>query len=201
VAAAIAAATASPSLGADRVITYSIAQRGAVSSDFEAFIDTVVRAYTDPRGWSLSGTIEFRRVSGAADFTLWLASPDAMTSFSDGCSPNWSCRVGRDVIVNDLRFRDGSPFWQGTLSDYRVLLVNHETGHWIGFDHDSCGGLDTLAPIMMQQSKGVGECTGNPWPLYSERVEAARMLGLSFPGESTSVVFEPPQTRGFTPLP
>jgi hypothetical protein len=180
------------------VVAYSIASRGPVGADMATFAAAVRDAYGDPRGWSLGGAVRFRRVASGGDFTLWLAAPDAMASFSNDCSPSWSCRVGRDVVINDARFRSGSPYWVGTIDDYRILLINHETGHWLGFDHDSCPGSGALAPIMMQQSKGVGACVGNPWPLQGERIAAARKFGVAV----TFLVADGlPRARGFEPLP
>lgn len=188
----MAPAAAAPS----RVVTYSIGIRGDVGQDLPAFLSAVDTAYADPRGWSLDGMVEFRRVASGGDLVLWLASPDAMTTFSSGCSPQWSCRVGRSVVINDARFRAGSPYWSGALADYRVLLVNHETGHWIGFDHATCSGAGDDAPVMMQQSKGVGDCVVNVWPLPGERLAAAKLLGVD-----PAAAFDPPKTRGFSPLP
>jgi hypothetical protein len=48
------------------------------------------------------------------------------------------------------------------------MVVNHETGHWLGHGHLGCGGAGRLAPVMMQQSKGLDGCKHNPWPLASE---------------------------------
>jgi hypothetical protein len=190
-----------PCRAAARIITYSIAARGDVGTDLTT-LDRIAReAYADPRGWSLGGAVDFKRVRGGGDFVLWLASPEAMTLFSDECSPLWSCRVGRDVIINDARFRAGSRYWMGTIDDYRLLLVNHETGHWIGFDHDGCPGPGAPAPIMMQQSKGVGACVGNPWPLGDERIAAERLLGVRALATALQATFDPPRTRGFIALP
>ena len=191
------AAAAQPS--AQRVVTYSIESRGEVGGDIPAFAATVADAFSDPRGWSLGGAIEFRRVDSGGALVLWLASPDALPSFASACSPDYSCRVGPNVVVNDQRFRDGSPEWTGSLSDYRLQVVNHETGHWIGFDHDSCGGAGEAAPVMMQQSKGAGECFDNPWPLEAERLAAARLLHVGIP--AALAVAKPPQARVFIAVP
>ena len=48
------------------------------------------------------------------------------------------------------------------------MVVNHETGHWLGHGHLGCPGPGP-APVMMQQSKGRGACSFNPWPLPFER--------------------------------
>ena len=55
-----------------------------------------------------------------------------------------------------------------TVRDYRHLVVNHETGHWLGLGHASCPRRGSKAPVMMQQSKGTGGCRLNPWPLPRE---------------------------------
>jgi hypothetical protein len=180
------------------VIAYSIATRGAVDADLPAFVDAARDAYGDPRGWSLGGAVRFRRVASGGGLVLWLVAPDEMRTFSQDCSATWSCRVGRDVVINDARFHGGSPYWTGALDDYRLLLINHETGHWLGFDHDACPSVGALAPVMMQQSKGVGVCVGNPWPLQRERVAAGRMLGVAV---TFLVADDLPHARGFEPLP
>lgn len=163
----------------DTNLTYSVALHSAVASDRASFAKSVASAYADPRGWSLSGRLHFREVQTGGDFTIWLVPADQMRSFSSSCSAQWSCRVGRDVVINEERWDHGSPYWQGPLSQYRIMLINHETGHWLGLDHLPCGGPGQLAPVMMQQSKGAEPCLINAWPLQSERRRVAEIFGLS----------------------
>ena len=102
---------------------------------------------------------------------LVLAAAGTLPSFSSGCSVQWSCRVGRHVVINQLRWTKASPAWNRagrSLRDYRHMVVNHETGHWLGHGHLGCPGPGRLAPVMMQQSKGLDGCRHNPWPLPSE---------------------------------
>jgi Protein of unknown function (DUF3152) len=169
-------ACASPALCAQYAFTYSIATRGEIHADVAAFTKKIAAIYSDERGWSLGGAVSFRAVAHGGDFTVWLASPDAMRSFGADCSAVWDCRSGRDVVINEARWQSGSAKWPGPIDDYRTMIVNHETGHWLGFDHASCPGAGALAPIMMQQSKGVGDCLPNPWPTESEREAARTML-------------------------
>jgi hypothetical protein len=172
-------AFAAPAMAAPREFTYSIASRGPVHVDMAAFARTVATIYADPRGWSLYGSVRFRTVKHGGDLIVWLATPNAMSSFGAGCSAQWDCRSGRDVIINEARWEKGSPKWPGPLGDYRTMIVNHETGHWLGFDHATCPAVGAPAPIMMQQSKGVGACLPNPWPTQAERNTELRMLGFS----------------------
>jgi hypothetical protein len=83
----------------------------------------------------------------------------------------WSCRVGRYVIINQDRWKDASPAWNAAhlaLRDYRHMVVNHETGHWLGLHHATCPGPGRLAPVMQQQSKGLQGCRFNPFPTIHE---------------------------------
>jgi hypothetical protein len=157
-------------VGVRRSVTYSIATRGRITASLAAFRRQAAATYADPRGWR-GGGVSFRQVSRRGSFTLVLAEASTLPSFSPVCSVRWSCRVGRFVVVNQDRWRHASPAWNAagrSLRDYRHLVVNHETGHWLGHGHASCPGRGRLAPVMMQQSKGTGGCRFNPWPTLGE---------------------------------
>jgi hypothetical protein len=150
-----------------RRVTYSVATRGRITTSLAQFRRQAQQTYADPRGWRYGG-VAFRRVRRGGDFTLVLAAAGTVPSFSSGCSATWSCRVGRFVVINQERWKHASPAWNAagrSLRDYRHLVVNHETGHWLGRGHASCPAGGGPAPVMMQQSKGTGGCRFNPWPL------------------------------------
>jgi hypothetical protein len=154
-----------------RHVTYSVATRGPLSASVAVFGRQAQETYADARGWRAGGT-SFRRVARGGDFTLVLATAAAMPSFSPTCSTAWSCRVGRYVVINQDRWLHASPTWNAagrSLRDYRHLVVNHETGHWLGHGHVGCPGPGRAAPVMMQQSKALDGCRFNPWPLPGER--------------------------------
>lgn len=171
--AAPAAAAPAAAIGAAeaRTLTYSIAFRGRISADRRRFATLVAESFADPRGWRSAG-ITFRRVERGGDFTVWLAEAGTVPGFGVGCSASWSCRVGRDVVVNQTRWQRATTSWRASgqsLRGYRHLVVNHETGHWFGHGHVGCGGRGQPAPVMMQQSMGLDGCRFNPFPLRSER--------------------------------
>lgn len=161
-------------------ITYQVKGWDNATS-LEDFAARAAQTYADPAGWSLGGSIAFLRVPSGGDFTLWLSAPQHLPSFSSGCSTTYSCRVGRNVIINEARFRGGSDAWNATgasLRDYQHMVVNHETGHWLGFGHASCPGPGQLAPLMQQQSKSMQGCRPNAWPTASERSTLSRWRGV-----------------------
>ena len=153
-----------------RTVTYHVETRGQITTSVRVFKRLAQETYDDPRGWRGSG-IRFRRVARGGSFTLVLAQASRVPGFSSSCSSSWSCRVGRYVIINQERWKHASGAWNashGSLRDYRNMVVNHETGHWLGLGHAGCPGAGRLAPVMMQQSKGLDGCRFNPWPTGSE---------------------------------
>ncbi|WP_418059887.1 DUF3152 domain-containing protein [Pimelobacter simplex] len=155
-----------------RTVRYSVRVKGRLGPgvDVAAFRRLAQETYDDPRGWRAWG-VRFVQVRRGGAFTLWLSEAARVPGFSSVCSPQWSCRVGRNVVINVQRWQHASPAWHRlgrSLRDYRHMVVNHETGHWLGRGHASCPRPGALAPVMMQQSKGLHGCRANPWPTPRE---------------------------------
>jgi hypothetical protein len=158
-------------IGVRHTVSYSVSTRGHVYASMAKFKRLAQQTYEDPRGWRGAG-VAFRRVASGGAFTLVLSEASKLPSFGYPCDSTWSCRAGNNVIINQDRWLGASPMWNSigrSLRDYRHMVVNHETGHWLGHRHRYCGGTGQLAPVMMQQSKGLHGCRANPWPLASER--------------------------------
>jgi Protein of unknown function (DUF3152) len=130
-----------------RTVTYSVAVDGAIISNVNEFATVADGIYASHRGWRDAG-VEFRRVASGGDFTLVLANPRQVERYDPVCSYLYSCTVGRYVVINDIRFAIGSPTWPGELNWYRSMVINHETGHWLGLGHAYCSGPGALAPVM-----------------------------------------------------
>jgi hypothetical protein len=161
-----------------RTVTYSVETRGTITADFASFKQLANATLNDARGWAALG-LRFTEVASGGDFTLVLSEASQLPSFSPGCGVDYSCNAGRYVIINQDRWEGATPSWneaKGSLRDYRHMVVNHETGHWLGHSHSSCGGPGQLAPVMQQQSIDLQGCKFNPWPLNSEL--SSSRLGL-----------------------
>lgn len=153
-----------------QVYTYDVQTRGEIEASLNGFTTQVASTLRDSRSW-LRGGAAFEEVVSDGDFTLWLATPAAVDSFSGGCSAEYSCRVGNNVIINDQRWQQATPAWNeagGSLRDYRHMVINHEVGHFLGQGHHGCREPGTRAPVMQQQSIDLEGCKFNPWPLDFE---------------------------------
>ena len=112
----------------------------------------------DPDGWKGH---HFELVKDRPDVTIRLSSPATIRAqCGDG---NLSCAElgGTHMYLNSQRWMHGSKESKLPLDEYRQYMVSHEMGHILGYDHVKCPGKGKPAPIMMQQTLGIGQCTPN----------------------------------------
>ena len=162
-------APASP-LSPDAIQVRIEVERG-LAIDGDCFADEVLGILSDPRGWRGIDGVAFQQTDGDGyDLRLILASPGRTDAL---CHPartvgRFSCRKQDSVILNLMRWESGTDDYSDDLSTYRTYLVNHEVGHFLGRGHVHCPGPGEPAPVMMQQTKGLGECEPNGWPTKDE---------------------------------
>ncbi|MAB37126.1 MAG: hypothetical protein CL495_03450 [Actinobacteria bacterium] len=123
----------------------------------------------DSRGWKNITEKEFLLVSEEdADFTFIFSSPDKTDELCAPLETNgiYSCRNEEEIIINYFRWENGAIDFGNDMRTYRLYLINHETGHILGWGHTGCPKDGALAPVMMQQSKTTDGCTPYGWPLY-----------------------------------
>lgn len=127
-----------------------------------------------PRGWTHDPDNAFQLVGAGSphDIKIKIATPataDALcwAGIQQDTGGEYNCEVPGGVVVNLKRWVKGSPTFDGPIHDYRALIINHEVGHFLGHSHVTCGGAGRLAPVMMQQIKGLHGCVANAWP-YDE---------------------------------
>jgi hypothetical protein len=159
--------------GQDRVgaiggTTYTVEVERGLPHEPSAVAQMVRRVLADPRGWRtvLGAELEQVGADGEADLRLLVATPGTTDEL---CAPletrgRVSCRNGDLVVLNADRWTFGVPDYDGRLPAYRTYLVNHEVGHALGQGHVVCPGAGEPAPVMMQQTYGLGACAPNVWP-------------------------------------
>jgi hypothetical protein len=124
-----------------------------------------------PRGWTRSGAASFQLVSAGEPYDLEIKIATAGTAdalcwagIRQDTQGEYNCEIPNGVVVNLKRWVEGSPTFDGPIHDYRALIINHEMGHFLGYTHETCAGPGQLAPVMMQQIKGLHGCLPNAWP-------------------------------------
>ena len=132
---------------------------------FAAVVDEVL---THRDGWGADRRYALERVGPdvPSQLRVLLATPATADAL---CAPlqtgrRLSCRNGERVVINAWRWVHGAASYAGKLAAYRRYVVNHEVGHALGNAHASCRRPGALAPVMMQQTKGLDGCRPNPWP-------------------------------------
>jgi len=151
-----------------RLIRFDVAVEKDLAIDPDEAALLIAAALDDKRSWRDLGLGRFTLVpKGApADLHAYIATPRTTDRL---CRPyrtlsRVSCQNGRRVVLNARRWVNGSPTYGEDITGYRRYLVNHEFGHALGRRHVRCPGHGRLAPVMVQQTKGLGGCRRNPWP-------------------------------------
>ncbi|MEV0674910.1 DUF3152 domain-containing protein [Actinosynnema sp. NPDC050436] len=165
-----------------------VEEGAALPRDGDNFAAVVDYALAHPRGWARTGAA-FRRVDGTVEpeLRVRLTSQETARRLCGFELPyDVSCRIGPEVYVSAARWFRGAHAYGGELRSYRLYVVNHEVGHFLGHGHEPCPADGAPAPVMMQQTlstdndelaaltSGVDQgvaiaangnsCTANPWP-------------------------------------
>ena len=150
-----------------RTVLYRIEVTDALLQHKDTFNEVVRDSLMDPRGWQQVAEVTFKPSAGKTyNVRFILATPYQVDRYCYPLRTNrfFSCRNGRTIAINANRFLKGSRHWNSSLERYRIHVINHEMGHYLGFGHRRCRRRGQLAPIMMQQTKGLFGCITNEWP-------------------------------------
>lgn len=165
-------AIAAPTVNPTRTIRVAFEVEDGAGVDAQEAANIVSTTLGDARGWQTKDRVRFRAVDadavsrGEVDITIVLASPTMTDALCKPLRTNGkvSCFNLRRVVLNTARWTLGVAGYEGALPAYRQYMVNHEIGHGLYHGHVDCPGDDELAPIMLQQSKGLDGCRPNAWP-------------------------------------
>lgn len=120
-------------------------------------------------GWSNVTEKSFQLTNAEdSDYVYIFASPDKTDELCAPLETNniYSCRNENNIVINFFRWKDGAVDFKKDMEMYRIYLINHETGHILGWGHVDCPKEGAIAPVMMQQSKGTNGCVPYGWPVY-----------------------------------
>ena len=146
---------------------YTVEVEPGLGIDLESLALEVREALTNDRSWARTRTLEQVSEPSQARIRVVLASPETVDELCGRAGLRtagiYSCWNGRFAALNSWRWEFGADGFED-IRTYRNYLVNHEFGHGLGYGHVSCPGAGEPAPVMMQQSKGLGDCVANGWP-------------------------------------
>ncbi len=153
------------------------------------FASTVDQIIAHPRGWTRSAespitnsdehmsaaSWAFQRVGGD-DYSVRvrLATPDTVDRLCGAAGVStrgvYSCRFGTTLMINLRRWLNGATGFPMDVPAYRHMVIDHEMGHYLGFDHMKCPGSGRTAPVMQTQTIALGGCTPNAYPFTTEGI-------------------------------
>ena len=120
-------------------------------------------------GWTNVAKKSFQLTSVEdSDYVYIFASPEKTDELCAPIETNsiYSCRNEENIVLNFFRWQEGAEDFKNDMETYRIYLINHETGHILGWKHVGCPKEGAIAPVMMQQSKGTDGCIPYGWPAY-----------------------------------
>lgn len=140
-------------------VRYRTSVDSDVKYDPKKFREEIAIYLADPDGWAQWH--EFVYAPHGSAKLIRLCKPSTLKT--EGCKDDsLSCAVlgGNMIWLNADRWLHGSAASKLSLEEYRQYMVSHEMGHSLGHEHAKCPGHGP-APIMMQQTLGIGSCSPN----------------------------------------
>jgi hypothetical protein len=148
---------------------YGIKIEPSLNLDSNCIKNLLFLILNDEKGWINITEKSFNHTSvEESDFVYIFATPEKTDELCYPLETNgiYSCRNEREIVINNFRWQNGAADFLKDIEMYRLYLINHETGHILGWGHADCPKEGAIAPLMMQQSKGTNGCIPYGWPAY-----------------------------------
>jgi hypothetical protein len=150
------------------MLKYKISIENGINNSIPIFSSEIYYVLGDKRSWPF----DFVQDQREFDFQIILTKPETIKNIC-GLKGNLSCTdMNTNIVyINNYRWTKGSQNSKLKLDEYRIYLINHEVGHVLGLDH-SYPHRGQKCPVMVQQTKGVGDSIKNVWPLHEEKIQS-----------------------------
>ena len=148
---------------------YGIKIESSLNLDSNCIKNLLFLILNDEKGWINITDKSFHQTSiEESDFVYIFATPEKTDELCYPLETNgiFSCRNEKEIVINNFRWENGATDFLKDIEMYRLYLINHETGHILGWGHTNCPKEGAIAPLMMQQSKGTNGCIPYGWPAY-----------------------------------
>ncbi|MDB5178944.1 MAG: uncharacterized protein JWN01_887 [Patescibacteria group bacterium] len=150
-----------PAIAHPAAAEYGYCPQAEAPADLEALSVRVAAVLGAGGAWTLGGQLKFVRAEADCNLAIRLVSPAVITALDPACAGHTTCQVGNVIGLNRDMWLKPPAAWTGGSDAYHGEMIDHEVGHWLGFDHASC--LDTAAPKPILQAPTVvlGGCSPN----------------------------------------
>lgn len=149
---------------------YTVEVHPDLQAELPALLNVTDSALGNPtQGWTAQGERALQRTDDINQAAIrivlapaWVVDQECARGGLDTVG-YYSCWNGQQTMLNADRWLNATPDF-ADLNVYRHYLVNHEFGHGLGYQHEYCPAAGAPAPVMAQQSMGLGACVANGWP-------------------------------------
>ena len=129
----------------------------------------LIAVFADPLGWGIGGRIQFVRADSECNFTIGLVTGESMVRVDQRCAQQPTCRVGNQVELNIADWNTPPIAWKSGTVSYQAEMINHEVGHWLGFDHASCMSTTNQTFELQSPTIVLGGCSPNWYLITSDQ--------------------------------
>lgn len=170
-----------------KLIYYTVSIENEIDYDISKFSNQIKTILDDPRGFIMYKFIEIPQIplEKRATINFILSKPITIKNICNFVGLSCSSSYDGNIYINFNKWKNGAKASGLTVKYYRYYLIYHEVFHQLYFmngiytDHHekipkSCG----KAPILIQQTLGIGNCKPNYYPLKSEINKFLRRLKL-----------------------
>jgi hypothetical protein len=154
------------------VATMVYCVRSDTPADADSLSQTAGGVLSSPTGWSLGGHLKWVLGEKDCNINLSISSVAEMSRLSANCVGLASCQSSSVLAFSSDSWRSTPKAWTGSLATYRGELVNHEVGHWLGFDHGSCS-QPTSKPVLGVPAVVIPGCSPN-WYVVTAQVPGVK---------------------------
>ena len=133
-----------PASTSGRLIRYDVRVEDNLDIEPDEAAKQIAAVLNDERSWRGTGRWRFElvRAGEQAELHAYVVTPGTTDRL---CAPlltrgEVSCQSGNKVVLNAKRWVLGADAYGRDLKNYRRYLVNHEFGHYLGYQHVQCPG-------------------------------------------------------------
>lgn len=140
----------------------------------------IASVFSDKTGWALGGRLSLARRENSCNFRINIVPEALMAALDVGCKGQTTCLVGNQIDISVSAWQAAPGKWTGTIDAYRTELINHEVGHWLGFQHTPClaSAASSGTPILSAPDVVLGGCSPNWYAIPADQQRTKILPGF-----------------------